>query len=193
MKLPARLQWHRLAPREQMIALLTVAVLIGVGDFMLHDWQQKKLLVLNGRLNDVKNEIRGVKADVLLRQNEIDQASARQVEAKARASLAAQTQEQLSQRGKLSALVAELMRIAKEENIQVVSIKPGEPQDQGGYVELSMTLDIRGQFRNLGEYLHQVQHLQHMVLVGRVHMELQTVEQSMLTVQVETVSFMGKA
>jgi len=193
MKLPAQLQWHRWAPREQMIALLVVAVAIGTGDLQLHDWQQKRLQVLNGRLSDVKNEIRGVKADMLLRQREIEQAAAQQEDVKARASLAAQTQEQLSQRGRLSALVADLMRIAKEEGIQVISIKPGEPQDQGGYVELSITMELRSRYRSLGEYLHQVQHLPQVVLVGRIHVEPSSVEQAMLTVHMDTVSFLGKA
>jgi Tfp pilus assembly protein PilO len=193
MKLPARLQWHKLARREQIIAALTAAVVIGTVGFYLHDMQQATLRNLGSRLTDLDNEIRGLNAELPFRQKEVEQAGLRQVAAKARASLAAQTQELLSQRGRLSSLVDELMRLAKEDDIQIISIKPGVPQDYGGYVELPITMDVRARFRSLGEYLHQVQHLQQVVLVGRIHVKLSALEQDALTVQMDTVSFMGKA
>jgi Tfp pilus assembly protein PilO len=190
MKLSALVQ--KLAPREQIILWMTVAVLIGIGGFLLHDWQQKKLLALNSQLNGVKTEIRTLMSDVQVRQKEVDQAAAQQVAAKTRASEAAHTQEQLSQGGRVSELVTELMRVAKEEGVDIVSIKPGEPRDQGGYIELPMTIDLRARFRGLGEYLHQMQHLQQVVLVGRVRVGPAAVEGSALAVEVETVSFLGK-
>jgi len=192
MKLPGQLQWRKLAPREQIIIFLAAFVILGAAGVYLHDKLRAKLLALDSQLSDLKNETQGLKAELLLRQKEVDRAGAKQVAAKVRASLAAQTQAQLSQGGRLSSLIDELMRLAKEDDIQVISIKPGQPQDQGGYMELSITMDVQARFRNLGEYLHQMQHLQQVVLVGHVRAELLTVEQATLRVQVETVSFMGK-
>jgi Tfp pilus assembly protein PilO len=190
MKLFALLE--RLAPREQIIAWLVLAALIISGGVLLHDSQQKKLLVLKDQLDGLKNEIKSLKAETELRQKDVDQAVAQQVKAKTEASLAAQTQQQLSQGGRLSELVAELMRAAKEGGIEVVSIKPGEQRDQGSYIELPVTMELRARFRSLGEYLQQVQRLQQVVLVGRVRMEPSAVEGAVLTVEVDTVSFLGK-
>ncbi|MBI3621375.1 MAG: type 4a pilus biogenesis protein PilO [Nitrospirae bacterium] len=189
-KLFALLQ--KLSPREQFIAWAVIAALVVSGGVMLHDAQQKKLLALKGQLDAVKNEIGGLKSEVLLRQKEVDQAAAQQVEAKTRATLVAQTQQQLSQGGRVSELVSELMRTAKEGGVDVLSIKPGEQRDQGSYVELPVTMELRARFRSLGEYLQQVQHLQQVVLVGRVRVEPSTVEGAVLTVEVGTVSFLGK-
>jgi len=180
-------------PREQIIIWMTVAVAIGTIGFLGHDWQQRKLLARAGELAGVKNEIKTLQAELQLRQQEVDRAAAQQVESKSRATLAARTQEQLSQSGRLSALVGELMRVAKDEGVEVMSIRPGDARDQGAYIELPIVIGLRARFRGLGEYLHQVQHLQQVVLVGRVRVDPSSNEDSTLTVQVDTVSFLGKA
>jgi Tfp pilus assembly protein PilO len=193
LKLPARLQWHTRGFREQIIAALAAAVVIGAVGFYLHHMQLATLRNLSSRVTEMEHEIRGLHAELSLRQNEITQAGVRQGAAEAHASPTAQTREFLSQRGRFSSLIDELIRLANEDDIQIISIKPGVPQEYDGYVELPMTIEVRARFRRLGEYLHQVQHLQQVVLVGRIHAQLLAVEQAALTVQMETVSFMGRA
>lgn len=193
MKRPVQRQGCTFSPRDQMIVALIVALAIVAVGVYLNDIQQTTLRNLESQIADLKNEIHGLKADLPLRQKEVEQAGVQQVPVTARTSLAAQTQIQLSRRARLSSLVDELMRVAKEDDIEILSIKPGEPRDHDGYMELPITMDVRARFRSLGEYLQQVQHLQQVVLVGRICVERSVVDQAGLTVQMETVSFMGKA
>jgi Tfp pilus assembly protein PilO len=193
MKPPVQRQWCQLGPRDQMIVALIVALAIVAAGVYLHDIQQTKLRNLESQMADLKNEIDGLKTALPLRQKEVEQAGVQHMPVTGRTSLAGQTEQELLQRGRLSSLIDDLMRLAKEDDIQIISIKPGEPVNHDGYVELPITMDVRARFRSLGEYLQQVQHLQQVVLVGRISVELSVVEQAGLTVQMETVSFLGKA
>jgi len=193
MKPPVQRQWCQLGPRDQIIVVLIVALAVVAAGVYLNDIQQAKLRNLELQLAELKNDIHGLKAELPSRQKEVVQARVQQVAVTGRTSLAGQTEKELLQRGRLSSLVDDLMRLAQEDDIQIISIKPGELMNHDGYVELPITMDVRARFRSLGEYLQQVQHLQQVVLVGRISVELSVVEQAGLTVQMETVSFLGKA
>lgn len=193
MKPTAQPQWRKLALAAQIIVALSVAAAIVAAGLYLNDSQQARLRELTLQVTDMKKEIHDLKAELPLRQKAVEQARTQQGPVTARTSLAAQTQKQLSQQGRLSALIDGLMRAAKEDDVQIISIKPGEPRDHDSYVELPITMDVRARFRSLGEYLQQVQQLQQVVLVGRISVELSVVEQAGLTVQMEAVSFLGKA
>jgi Tfp pilus assembly protein PilO len=186
-------QWRKLAILARIIVVLIVAAAIVTAGLYLNDIQQAKLRDLTVRMTDLKNEMRDLKAELPLRQNAVEQARARQAPVNARTSPAPQTQIELAQQGRLSSLIDGLMRAAEEDDVQIISIKPGEPQDHDSYVALPITMDVRARFRSLGEYLQEVQQLQQVVLVGRISMELSVVEQAGLTVRVAAVSFLGKA
>jgi Tfp pilus assembly protein PilO len=193
MKPTVQPQWRTLALPARIIVALTVAAAIVAAGLYLHDSQQAKLRELKLQMTDLKNEIHDLKAELPLRQKAVEQARVQQMPVTARTSLAAQTQKQLSQQGRLSSLIDGLMRAATEDDVQIISIKPGEPQDHDSYVELPITMDVRARFRSLGEYLQQVQQLQQVVLVGRISVALSVLEPAGLTVQMEAVSFLGKA
>jgi Tfp pilus assembly protein PilO len=193
MNLSAQRQRPLCGPRVRIVMYLALAAAIGTAGAYFHEGQRAKLRALGSQLADLNREVAGLKAETLRRQQAVAGAGARQSAEQVRASLAAPLREQVLQQGHLSALIDDLMRLAQQNGIQVISIAPGELQDQGSYVELPITLQVQARFRNLGEFLHQVQHLQQVVLVGRVRAELAAVEQASLNVQMETVSFMGKA
>jgi Tfp pilus assembly protein PilO len=193
MKPPVQRQWCQIGPRSQMIVILTVALAVVAVGVYLNDIQQAKLRNLELQLTSLENDIHGLKAELPLRQKEVELAGVQQVAVTGRTSPAAHTETEPLQPGRLSSLIDDLMRLAQEDDIQIISIKPGDPMDRDGYVELPITMGVRARFRSLGEYLQQVQHLQQVVLVGRISVELSAVEQAGLTVQMETVSFLGKA
>lgn len=168
MKPTVQSQWRKLAIPAQIIVTLIVAAAIVAAGLYLNDIQQAKLRDLKVQMTDLKNEIHDLKAELPLRQTAVEQARAQQVSVTARTSPAAQTQMQLLQQGRLSSLIDGLMRAAKEDDVQIISIKPGEPQDHDSYVELPIIMDVRARFRSLGEYLQEVQQLQQVVLVGRI-------------------------
>jgi Tfp pilus assembly protein PilO len=186
-------QWRMLALPAQIIVALIVAAAIVAAGLYLHDIQQTKLRDLRVRLTDLKSEIHDLKAELPLRQKAVEQARAQQVPDTAHTSPAAHAQMQQLQQGRLSSLIDGLMRAAKEDDVQIISIKPGEPQDHDSYVELPITMDVRARFRSLGEYLQEVQQLQQVVLVGRISVELSVAEQAGLAIQLAAVSFLGKA
>jgi len=192
-KLSSHRWWHRTASRVQVIIFLVLIAMIGAAGVYVHDRQRATLRALGARLADLQREVTGLKADVLQRQQEAAQLGGQQAAAKTNALLAALTQAQPSQQGRYSTLIDDLMQLAKQNGVQVISIRPGEPQDHGSYVEWPIVLEVQAHFRDLGEYLHQVQQLRQVVLVGRIRAELSAVERSALTVQMETVSFVGKA
>ncbi|HTP41663.1 MAG TPA: type 4a pilus biogenesis protein PilO [Nitrospiria bacterium] len=186
-------RWQTRPLLVRILICLAVVAATGTAGVYLHEGQQAKLRAFGSRLAEVNNEVAGLKAELSRRQQEATEAGASQSPVQGRASLAAHGREPLLPREHFSALLDDLMRLAQQDGIQVISISPGVLQDHGGYVELPINLQVQARFRNLGEYLHQVQQLRQVVLVGRVRAELTAVEQALLTVQMDTVSFVGKA
>jgi Tfp pilus assembly protein PilO len=191
-KLPARLQWSRLSGRERLILGMVVAVVIGLVGFQLYDHQRKNALKLKSQLEELTNQVAQMSADLPVKEAQLQQAAARQTEVKARAAVEAQTQQQLTAAGGFSQLLTELARMAKDEGIEIVSVKLGDTRDQGTYVELPITIEVRASFRLLGEYLHRLQHLPQLVVVGKVRMETTLETSPLLKAGVETIGFVGK-
>ncbi len=192
MKLPEQLQWNRLAAREQMILGLTAVVILSIVGFLLYEAQQKKVIALKRELETVENQINMLQAELPLRQVAVQRAEGQQAEAQEQLSLVAKTQQQLKGGQGFSALMSEIARMARDEGIEVMSIELGTPRDQGNYVEVPVTIKVSAQFRRLGEYLHRLQQLPQLVVVGKVKMETTSQTSPLLNAGVETISFMGK-
>ncbi|MEW6325525.1 MAG: type 4a pilus biogenesis protein PilO [Nitrospirota bacterium] len=192
MKLPGKLQWDRLSERERMIVGLTLTVVLGAVGFYFYEGQQQRVMGLKSRLRGLENEISMLKAELPLKEVAVKRAEGQQIEAEERLSLAAQTQQQLKGGRGFSSLMTEMARMAKDEGVEVISIELGSPRDQGSYLEMPATITLQAEFRTLGEYLHRLQHLPQLVVVGKVRMETSEQISPMLTAGVETVSFMGK-
>ncbi len=192
MKLPEQLQWDKLSGRERIILGLTMVAAIGTAVFYLYGLQQKRLLDLNNQLTGLTDEIASLAAELPLRRQALQQAAADTELAAKQAEAVAQARQRLSGVGGFSALLDEIARMAKDEGIEVVSVKLGDPRDQGGYVELPITIEVTANFRMLGEYLQRLQQLPQLVVVGKLRMETSEQTSPMLRAGVETVSFRAK-
>jgi Tfp pilus assembly protein PilO len=191
--LPEQLPWERLNIRERIILGLTVTFAVGAVIFYLYDLQQKRLLGLKSQLAGLTDEISSLAADLPLRKKALQEAAANKERAAREAAAAAQAQQRLAGgEGGFSALLDEIARMAREEDVEVVSVKLGDPRDQGGYVELPLTIEVASNFRMLGGYLHRLQHLPQLVVVGKVQLETSAQTSPILRVGVEAVSFRGK-
>ena len=191
LKLPGQHHWERLSGRERLIIGFTVVALLGAGAFQLHSMQQQKLQRLTRQLESFHNQIVSLSAELPVKQRDVARATAQQQSAKERKSQFAKTREQLVGGGTISSLLTEMTNLANQENIVVVSVQPGETRNRGEFSELPITLEVKSRFRNLAEYLQQLEHLSELVVVGKIQIKTTPQTSPELSVNVEVVSFFG--
>jgi Tfp pilus assembly protein PilO len=193
MKLPAQFRWDRLSGRERLILASVVVVVIGTIGLQLHSMQQKRLADLRGQLQAVKDEIAALTGELPVKQRDVEQANTQQAEAKEREKLVAHTQQQLVESKGFAALMNEIFQVAREEDIEVMAVKPGEIKDRGNYLELPITIEVKSKFLALGEYIHKLEHLSNqLVVIGGVRIETNAQMSPLLKVGLQAVSFTGK-
>ena len=57
----------------------------------------------------------------------------------------------------VSWLLGELTEAAKKEGIDIVSITPSDPEDRGIYIKLSVTMEIRSDYNQLGRFISMIE------------------------------------
>jgi len=72
---------------------------------------------------------------------------------------------------RLSSLLEELTRLARLRQVEFVSIRPESVEDKGSYLELSIRLDIKSRFREMGDYLLMLENLPRAVRIKEVKVE----------------------
>ncbi len=59
--------------------------------------------------------------------------------------------------GSVSWLLGKISNVASKENIEVVSIKPGNPEDYGLYTKLSVIVDAASTYSQLGRFIAEIE------------------------------------
>lgn len=81
---------------------------------------------------------------------------------------------------------------ARSLGVGLVAIHPSQEVDKEKYKEVSMNLDLKGRYRELGEYFKRLEGLQKLVNVRKIRIESCPDTVSVCAAQVEIVTYMSK-
>jgi Tfp pilus assembly protein PilO len=160
----------RLAPRERALLFVTGAVILFVV------WSYLYLPKLK--------EARDARAQIDLAQTETAKLSAQLPDMQIKAEQIRSIQKSGTAGGpstkigdlmpggsRLSSLLEEMTRLARLRGVEVISIRPESIEDRGGYLELSLRIDVKSRFREMGDYLLMLENLPRAIRVKEVKME----------------------
>jgi Tfp pilus assembly protein PilO len=81
---------------------------------------------------------------------------------------------------------------ARRLGVGLVAVHPSQEFDKEKYKEVSMNLDLKGRYRELGEYFKRLEGLQRLVNVRKIRIESCPDTVSVCSAQVEVVTYMSK-
>jgi Tfp pilus assembly protein PilO len=73
-----------------------------------------------------------------------------------------------------------------------VSVHPSQEVDKENYKEVSMSLDLKGRYREIAEYFKRLERLSTIVNLRKIRIESCPDASSVCAVQVESVTYMAK-
>ena len=187
-----RLDFSKLSTRERVLFILTAsAVLFGyLAYFMMPMIRNARDLTV--QKVSLKAEIdQGMAQLPFLRKRaeDLHQAStAKEVSAE----ISGKTGDLFPGGSRLSVLLEEMTRLARLRQIKFVSIHPDAIEDKGTYFELTLQIDLKSRFRELGDYLLMLENLPRAVIVKELKVETRTELSPSVLAHLKTVTYLGK-
>lgn len=156
MPVPIKIDWAKLSLRERVLVGLTALALVGL--FYRGVYAPKAR-----QADDLTQRYTSVTRELALLQARLPQARAR-AELLRRGEtgadeLALKMESILAGGGRLSTVLEEVTRIARLKRIEFVAVRPEELKDQGTHFELTMQIDLKARYRELGGYLQALENL----------------------------------
>jgi Tfp pilus assembly protein PilO len=178
-------QWQRLSARERVLAGLTSIILISA---LLH---QTAFTSGERSLRALADTVAGTEREILDLTARIADLRARANEIKEGRAPALQGRQLVDERG-VVILLEDVSAEARSLGVNLVSIHPSQEIDKEKYKEVSMNLDLKARYREIGEYFKRLENLARLVNVRRLRMEACPDASSVCQVQVEAVTYMAK-
>jgi Tfp pilus assembly protein PilO len=173
--------WQKLTKRERIIVAVTLlCVLSGV----LYEFPYSMLV---RSLNSVQIGISGMEKDIL------DQ-TAQIIELRRRASIdmSASAGWDLADQKSAVLFLEDVTGSARRMGVSLVAVHPAQEINKEKYREISMNLDLKGRYRELGEYFKRLESLPKVVNVRKIRIESCPDASSVCAAQIEAVTYMAK-
>lgn len=153
-------QFEKIPLRNKVIGLAVAAALIaGLFFYFMYLPKQKELAQLKSRLADVQrqyNEKKAIADNLQTFQEEV-----RRLDEKL-----AQALVKLPNTAEIDKILIDLPNLAKEEELTVVSFKPGSETGKGFYAEVPLQLSLRGAYGKLAKFFEKVGRLNRIISIG---------------------------
>jgi Tfp pilus assembly protein PilO len=173
--------WRKLTKRERIIATVTL--------FCTLSWlfYQVPYALLERSVSSVQTSIRNS-------ENELLDQTAQLVELKRRASIdmSASAGWDLADQKSAILFLEDVSGAARRMGVNLVEIHPTRETTKEKYKELSMNIDLKGRYRELGEYFKRLEGLPTVVNVRKIRIESCPDASSVCAAQIEAVTYMAK-
>ncbi len=177
--------WQRLSMRERLIlTCMLLAVLSGILYKIPYAMQIKSV-------NSLKVSVVGAEREILDLTAQIADLHSRAAEIKAGGPVAVRGRELMDQKG-VVLFMEDVSGEARRMGVSLVSVHPSQEVDKETYKELSMSLDLKGRYREIAEYFKRLEGLSKIVNLRKIRMESCPDSSSVCAVQVEAVAYMAK-
>ncbi len=173
--------WRKLTKRERIIVAVT---LVCVLSWLLY---QIPYVLLERSLNSVRTRISTMDQDILDQQAQI-------IELKRRASIdmSASAGWDLADQKSAVLFLEDVSGTARRMGVNLVAVHPAQEITKEKYKEISMNLDLKGRYRELGEYFKRLEHMSKVVNIRKIRIESCPDSSSVCAAQIEAVTYMAK-
>jgi Tfp pilus assembly protein PilO len=173
--------WKKLTKRERIITAVTL------------------LCALSGFLYQfpyslAARSLSSVQTGILATEKEILEQTVMNVELKRRASIdmSASAGWDLADQKSAILFLEDVTGTARRMGVNLVAVHPTQQVNKEKYKEISMNLDLKGRYRELGEYFKRLERLSKVVNVRRIRIESCPDSSSVCAAQIEAVTYMAK-
>lgn len=173
--------WRKFTKRERIIAIVTVCCVLS---WIIY---QFPYALSERALNSVRTSIRTSEQDLL------DQ-TAQLVELRRRASVDMSASAGWDLAGQKSAILflEDVSGAARRMGVGLVEVHPTREITKEKYKEISMNLDLKGRYRELGEYFRRLERLPRVVNIRKIRIESCPDASSVCAARIEAVTYMAK-
>jgi type IV pilus assembly protein PilO len=173
--------WRKLTKRERIIIAVTVLCVLSA--FLY----QFPYFMLERSLLSIQTDISAMEKDIL------DQ-TVQLVELKRRASIdmSASAGWDLADQKSAVLFLEDVSGTARRMGVSLVAVHPTREITKEKYKEISMSLDLKGRYRELGEYFKRLERLSKVVNVRKIRIESCPDSSSVCAAQIEAVTYLAK-
>lgn len=93
---------------------------------------------------------------------------------------------------KLSFLLEEFTRLARESKVEFIAIKPTMVEDKGKYLELKLSIDLRARYQQLGEYVKALENLPRGMIINDIKIESNPASHPLSSARIDAITFIPK-
>jgi Tfp pilus assembly protein PilO len=173
--------WRKLTKRERMIAAVTTLCILS---WLIY---QVPYALSVRALTSIETGIRNIEQDL------IDQ-TVQLVELRRRASIDISTSAgwDLADQKSTILFLEDVSGAARRMGVGLVEVHPSREVTKEKYKEISMNLDLKGRYRELGEYFKRLERLPRVVNIRKIRIESCPDASSVCVAQIEAVTYMAK-
>ena len=177
-------QWRRLTKRERTLVALTGAVILSTLLYQLpYAAGEQKIRILRAKAEGTEKAVLDLTAGV----TEIKGRAA-----EIRTGMATVPGKELFSDKSVVFLLEEFTVEARRMGVNILSVHPSREIDRERFREVSMNMDLKGRYRQMGEYFKRLENLARIVNIRNVRMEACPGTSSVCAVRVEAVAYMAK-
>ena len=173
--------WLKLTKRERIIAAITLlCVLSG----FLYQFPYSMLV----------RSLRSVQTRITVMEQDILDQTVQLVELKRRAAIdmSASAGWDLANQKSAVLFLEDVTGSARRMGVSLVAVHPAQEITREKYKEISMSLDLKGRYRELGEYFKRLERLSKVVNVRKIRIESCPDSSSVCAAQIEAVTYLAK-
>ncbi len=177
----AQLFQRKFTPRERLLAFLVMLTLIGG-------------LIYRYPYAMAESSISSLKADIDTTQKSIVALSLQIADLKARAAdikAGAQGWQLVDQKGVILVL-EDVSAEARREGINLISVHPSQEIEKDNHKEVTVSLDLKGRYRELAEYFKHLEQQSRLVNIRKLRVDACPDSSSSCATQLEAVTYMAK-
>jgi Tfp pilus assembly protein PilO len=182
----------RLTPRERVILIITVVVaFIAVLNYLyLPKWRQ----VREGRtqIAQARAEIANLSVQLPELKKKAEELQLIRQKAEATGAFSSRIGNLMPEGSRLSSLLEEITRLARQRRVEFVSIRPEAVEDKGNYLELSLRIDIKSRFREMGDYLLMLENIPRALRIKEVKVETNATTSPDVLTHLQVLTYISK-
>jgi Tfp pilus assembly protein PilO len=173
--------WQKLTKRERIIVAVTLLCVLSGGLYRFpYSMLVRSLLSVQTRIGDMEKDI-------------LDQTT-QLIELRRRASIdmSASAGWDLADQKSAVLFLEDVTGSARRMGVSLVAVHPAQEITKEKYREISMNLDLKGRYRELGEYFKRLESLPKVVNIRKIRIESCPDASSVCAAQIEAVTYMAK-
>jgi len=175
----------RLSLRERVILIITI---VTVMSWLLY---QFPYLYLVRQTNAARTTVEAAEKDILGAAVQIADLKAREADIKAGRGNGIAGWDLADQKGVLMVL-EDVSSEARRQGVSLVAVHPSQEIDKDKYKEVTMSLDLKGRYRELAAYFQHLESLSQIVNIRKIRVEACPDSSSACATQLEAVTYMAK-